>query len=358
MGAPISNRERLLTVFRGQKADRVPLTVYAWIYRWAAEDRFLVDRPYSPFLTLIETVGVCKETRENVTTDQEEIVENGRRQVRTRISTPVGYLTECVEFDPGFESRWVREHLIKSVEDYAVLQYICEHTKLEPDPEAYVQADAAMGQRGVVTGGLPPIPLVWLATEMMGLETWAMGLMEHPAEFDELHASVTRLYRQRLEFAAESPAEVIWFADSLTGAIVSPDLFHRYCLDSYNYGCRLFHEAGKLAFAHFDGENATIQDCIARTGIDIVEAFTPPPMGRMTVAQARAAWPDKVVSLNFPGNLFSHPEDEIAAYTANYLQEGGREGKFVIGCTEEFPRHEFDRVFSAIAQTMNEFEGG
>jgi hypothetical protein len=357
MKASLSNRERLLTVFRGEKADRVPLTVYEWIYRWASEGLPLAERPYSSLLTLIDTRGVSTESARGVTLDRTERIESGRRQVLTRVSTPLGELTERVEFDVSFESRWVRDHLIKSVDDYPIMKYICDHTELEPAPEDFLEADAAMGERGIVVGGLPPTPLVWLATEVMGTETWCTGLMQHPDEFDELHESVTRLYRRRLEIAAESPAEVIWFADSLTGAMVSPDLFNRYCKDSYDYGCRMFRQAGKRTFAHFDGANGPIKDCIAQTGIDVIEAFTPPPMGQMSVAEARAAWPDKVVSVNFPGNLFVQPDAEIAEYTRQYLEEGGREGKLVIGCTEEFPRDQFDRVFSVIARTMNEYEG-
>lgn len=352
----ISNRERLLTVFRGGRPDRVPLTIYDWIYRWASEGLEVGERPYSPFLTLIDTCGVCRESVPGVSVTQEEILEDGRRQILTRISTPRGDLTKRVEIDPAFESHWLREPLVKSVDDYAAMRYIYDHTDLEPAPEDYRDADRRMGEKGIVVAGLPPVPLVCLQAEVMGTENWCEGLMQHPEEFDELHDSLARLYRRRLELAADSPAEVIWFADSLTGALVPPHLFDGYCKDFYDYGCRLLRQAGKRTFAHFDGDNLAIKDCIAATDIDVIEAFTPPPMGPMTVAEARDAWPDKTVSLNFPGNLFSCPEDEIARYTAQYLEEGGRDGHFVIGCTEEFPRHEFDRTFSTIARTMNDFE--
>jgi len=353
----ISNRERLLTVLRGEQADRVPLSIYAWIYRWAQPGSPPGERPYSPWLTLIDTRGVCRDSQKDVTIEHRECIVEGHRQVLTRISTPVGELTERAEFEPAYQSRWIREHLIKSVEDYAIVKYVCDHTEIEPVPEDYLEADAILGERGIVVGGLPPIPLLWLYAEVMGTETWCEGLMQHPDEFDELHESATRLYRRRLEIAAESPAEVIWFADSLSGAIVSPELFNRYCKDSYDYGCALLRQTGKRSLAHFDGANKPIKDCIGRSGIDIVEAFTPPPMGQMTVAEARAEWPDKVLSLNFPSNLFTRSDAQIAEYTAQYLREGGQEGKLVIGCTEEFPREEFDRVFSVIAQTMEECQG-
>lgn len=342
-----------MTVFRGGKPDRVPLCIYAWIYRWAQPGSPPGARPYTPLLTFIDTRGVYRETVRNVTLEHREVTEGGRQQTVTRLVTPIGELTQRTEPDPAFGSRWVREHFVKTVDDYRVMRYVCDHTALEPDFDELLQADTVMGDEGVVVAGLPPVPLVWLQAEAMGTETWCMAMMEHPDEFQELLASVSRLYRKRLEIAAGCPAEVIWYADSLTGALVPPHLFEAHCSHEYAYGCKMFRQAGKLTFAHFDGANAPIQENIARTDIDIIEAFTPPPMGQMTVAQARAAWPEKAVSLNFPGNLFTSPDDEIEAYTRQYLREGGREGKFVIGCTEEFPPNEFDRVFSAIARTMD-----
>jgi hypothetical protein len=172
----ISNRERLLTVFRGSKADRAPLTIYAWIYRWAQPGSPPGQGPYSPFLTQIDTRGVCRDVRRDITVDQRETTEGGRRQILMRVSTPVGELTERVEFDPGFESRWVREHMIKSVEDYAIVKYICDHTELEPTPQEYLEADSTMGEQGIIVGGLPPIPLLWLQAEVMGNGILGLGI--------------------------------------------------------------------------------------------------------------------------------------------------------------------------------------
>ena len=111
-------------------------------------------------------------------------------------------------------------------------------------------------------------------------------------------------------------------------------------------------QAGKLSFAHYDGDNMPLRDCINSVKLDIIEAFTPPPMGRMTVAQAQKAWPDKVLSINFPGNLFTEPAEVIEKYASQYIEEGGDEGKFVIGCTEEFDFTRFEHTFDAIGRAM------
>ena len=157
-----------------------------------------------------------------------------------------------------------------------------------------------------------------------------------------------------MEIAANSPAEVIWFPDNVTGTIMSPRLFNKYCKPIYDYACNVLRQAEKLSFAHYDGANKPIKDCIADANLDIIEAFTPPPMGDMSVAEARQAWPDKVLSLNCPGNIFREPAEIIESHIRRYLEQGGAEGRFIIGCTEEYDPDRFEHAFSAIVRAVYE----
>jgi len=350
-------RERLMTVFNGGKADRVPLTIYDWILKAAWPG------PGNPFeqqgLTLIGVAGLFEDKHDDtVTIDRKEVGSGRDKQVITTIKTPVGEVTERAGFDPSFGSKWIREHFIKAVDDYKVMQYVYEHTTTEAKYEEFVAADKKMGQRGIIVGGIHPIPVVWLMVEIMGTETWCEAVMLHTEEFDALHESLTRVFKRRLEIAAGSPAEVIWYADNVTGTVVSPRLFNKYCKPIYDYGCKILKQAGKLTFAHYDGTNLPLKDCIASVDIDIIEAFTPPPMEQMTIAQAREAWPDKVLSINFPGTLFGESSEVIEKYVYEYMEQGGNEGRFVIGCTEEFDFASFEHTFSAIARAMEQFQTG
>ena len=54
---------------------------------------------------------------------------------------------------------------------------------------------------------------------------------------------------------------------------------------------------------------------------DIVEAFTPAPMGDVTVAEARAAWPDKALWLNFTSSVHLEPDEAIRAHARQLIQE-------------------------------------
>jgi len=342
-----------MTVLKGGKADRVPWTIYKWILyaAWQKEENPFQDQG----LTLIDSSKVFKETYNNVEVNVEKIGSGKDRQVITTIQTPVGEITEKASFDPNFGSRWIREHFITTVDDYKVMKYVYDHMSIEPDWDDYIEKDKQMGDAGIVLGEILPIPVMWLMVETMGTEAWCEGMMLHTVEFEELLESLTRIYKRQVEIAADSPAEVIWFGDNVTGSIVSPKTFDTYCTPIYEWACKVTNDSQTLSFAHYDGDNIPLKDGIDRSGLDIIEAFTPPPMERMTVAEARKAWPDKVLSINFPGNLFTEPAKVIEKYTCEYMEEGGDDGKFVFGCTEEFDFTMFEHTFSAIARAMSKF---
>jgi hypothetical protein len=118
----------------------------------------------------------------------------------------------------------------------------------------------------------------------------------------------------------------------------------------------LVRAAGKLPIAHYDGSNRPLLQALARTGLPVIEAFTPPPMGDLTVREAKAAWPEKVVWVNFPGSLFVEPYETIRAYTLDLLQQGAPGGRFVLGCTEDFPMSEFEKTFGAMQAALREYQ--
>ncbi len=344
----MNGRERLMTTLRGEKADRVPLTIYDWLIPDKKAGKRLIDKG----LITINSKRVFHEEIRGVTVRKKEIGLGINKEFVTTIETPVGSLVERAKLDPTLQSRWVIEHFIKSLDDYRVMKYVFDHTETKPAFEEFREADVRTGLRGIVLGEILPIPIQWLSVELMGTETWSEGVMMYPDEMAELHESLTRLYRQQVSIAADSPAEVIWLPDNITGSIMSPQLFDQYCGPIYAEACVELKQADKLSFSHFDGINRPIAKNIAQTPVDIIEAFTPPPMCDMTVAEACAAWPDKVLSLNVPGILFTEPYEVIESYIKQYMKEGSQRNGFVIGCTEEYDFTKFEHAFSAIGSAM------
>jgi hypothetical protein len=347
-------RERLMTVIRGGRADQVPFTICQCLLPDSPAGRKL----HMQGLTPVGWTKLFKEKTDNsVTVSRKEIINEGKREVVTEIITPVGRLMERAGFDPTVGSRWILEHLIKSPEDFIVMKYVFNRTTYEPYWEDYILQDKKMGENGIIYGQIMPIPVQWLLTELMGTQVWSESVMLYTDEFEELLESLTGIYKKLVDIAADGPAEVIWLEDNITGTIMSPVLWDKYCKPIYDYICTVFKQSGKKSVAHYDGENRPLIECIKNTKIDVIEAFTPPPMGNMTVAEARKAWPQKVLFVNVPENIYHLSSEVIGRHITEYMEQAQNLDGFILGCTEDFEMKYFEHAFTAIAAAMKKFQG-
>lgn len=341
-------RERLMTALAGERPDRVPFTCYEWLIPPTPCGRELVA---SGGLIPISACGLADEIRDGFSVTETTVGSGPERRLHRTVTTPLGTLTEITAYDPTLGSPWLEKHMVADIETYPILQYVFEHTRLAPNNTPFAQTEKRLGDRGITLGMVNPIPIARLWVQYMGAEAWCEGMMLETDAFDALHDALLALYRREIDVAAASPADVIWLPDNVTGTMISPATFAKYGVPAYDYACSTLRAAGKKTFAHYDGANRTLASAIARTGIDIVEAFTPPPMGDLAIADARVAWPDKVLSLNIPGMLFSARASVIRDTIAQYLAEGG-DRAFAIGCTEDYDPRLFETAFPCIADAI------
>jgi hypothetical protein len=346
-------RERLLTTLRGGRADRVPWSIYSWILPKTNAGRELHRRG----LGMVAAEPVSSAVHDQVSIHEKRYTSSGRPTTRTWIETPVGVLTHVTTIEPSFGSRWIEEFFIKSVQDYDAAEFFFRHTRLEPNAGRWHEANRAMGDGGIVLGGTMPIPIMHLMTEWMGIQGLTEGLYDHPDRFDALIDAVSILYKRRIQLAVEGPAEVIWLDDNITASVISPATFARYAAPVYAQALPLLRQAGKIPINHYDGSLRPLISSVAAANLPVVEAFTPPPMGDLSVADAKRAWPTTMIWVNFPGCLIAEPQEVIRRYTLELMQEAAPGGRFAIGCTEEFPFDHFEEAFTAIGRAMAEYEG-
>jgi hypothetical protein len=305
----------------------------------------------------MEYKHLFRAVHDEVTLTEERIDRGGQPYERVRIETPVGTLTEEATREPNYGSRWIRKYFITGAEDYPAAEFFFRHTRFEPDYDTWRQADLALGDGGIVVGGIRPIPIMYLMVAWMGVEGLAEGVYFHTEQFEALLDALDQNHERLLQLAAESPAEVIWFDDNVTATIISPKLFERYCAPVYARAMPIMRSSGKIPIAHYDGSIRPLLHLLAQTDLPVIEAFTPPPMGDLSVAEAKAAWPDKVVWVNFPGSLFVEPAETIETYALELLQQAAPGGRLVIGCTEDFPADQFEKTFTAIGRALAKYEG-
>jgi hypothetical protein len=86
----------------------------------------------------------------------------------------------------------------------------------------------------------------------------------------------------------------------------------------------LLHDKNKLIYNHAHSSYLkAYEDLLLETGLDMVDAFTPSPVGDLSVAEARAAWGNRIViSVSLPETIFWSDPEASAQYTRDLIQQG------------------------------------
>ena len=75
----------------------------------------------------------------------------------------------------------------------------------------------------------------------------------------------------------------------------------------------------------------------------------------MTVAEAREAWGDKILGINFPSSLHLAAPERIRGAVRDILEQSGDGRGIILGITEDVPEDRWEISLNAIADALNDF---
>lgn len=343
-------RERLLTTLRWGEPDRVPLVVYDWVLPRGIAERQLRDMGVG----LVIRLPAHRIEHRQVHFTSVEYWEQGRRLIRRTVHTPVGEAWQVLDPEAAYGSTWILEHFIKEPEDYRVVEFMIRDAVYHDNYEAIREAQRRLGGDGLVYVRLAKAPLQEMLLLMLGMEQFAIDYKFRRDLFDSLHNAMLERYEELYDLTAGSPVEVVTLADNITSDVVGRERFRHYLLPVYKRLRDRLSATGKLLGVHMDGRLRSLRKDIAEAEIDFVEALTPPPMGDVSVQEAREAWPGKALWLNFTSNVHIEPPDVIEAHTRQLLEEAGNKRGFAMGVTEDAPVEALEKSLAVIARVLNE----
>lgn len=371
----MNKRERIEAVIRHKTVDRIPWTIYKSLIPWSEAELKFRNANLS---FLYQHFPICRVRRPNVEVREEARFVFNKKQgekviVRTFI-TPVGEVSSLHEFridnapGPGDRIRrfgseidqldlsWIRRYPFNEASDYEILEYIVKDTIYEPNYEEYKKTDCLIGSEGVVMARMGKSPFQSILYELLGPEKCFLEFYDRPARFQSLYELMFEKEKEKYKIAADSPAIIVWCPDNITGTLTSPNFFKKFCLPFYNEMANLLHRKNKVFAVHMDGQLRSLVDLIAETRIDVVEAFTPPPMGNLPISEAKAVWKDKVIWCNFPETLIATSDAKtIEDYTIQLLKSVTPGDNFMLGFTENFPLDRWEVAFRAIAKALEKY---
>lgn len=343
-------KERITGALRGEMVDRVPFTSYIGLFPENERDPLMKEGE----IGLVHRVGVYRSQSPNVKSKQEEFFENGERRIRYIYETPVGSVSETLRTGGGYGTNLRCEFLIKGPEDYKVVEFMMRDVVYTPNHDGILDAEKKMGDDGVVVGNFKYTPIQQMLVLLMGPQRYGIDYYENRDLFDSLHDAITEKDREIYRIAADSPAEFFIYGDNITSDMIGLERFIKYCLPRYNEAAEILHEKGKRLGVHMDGNLRLLRESIAGSGIDFIEAFTPSPMFDVSVADAREAWPEKVLWINFTSCIHIEGREAVRSHTLELLRQAYPGSHFLISITENVPDNVRKESFATIAKTLQE----
>ena len=341
-------RERLEAFWSGERPDQIPYTIYQYEWRHTADDPAWQPM-FEQGLGVTWHIPPFRVTYHDVEVTYQEYVENGKQIRREIRRTPLG------EIDATWAEGWHQKYFLETPKDYQVMTHIVEHVEITPAYEAYLAWEAELPWYAVAMPIIGRTPLQTILVDMAGLQNLSWHLFEYEEPVRKLYDALLRNFRRIIEVAAEGPGRFVSNLENFTSETLGPRRYEQFLLPVYEECFPVLHEAGKIVGCHYDGRTASCKEQIARAPIDLIESLTPPPEGDQTLAEARAAWPDKLFWSNVNVACYDLPPRQLKELVLERVQEAALDGKrLAFEVSEQYPsnwRESIPIVLEALQET-------
>ena len=285
----------------------------------------------------------------------ERKIEQRGAEMRTVYVTPVGKVsTSCVYTDEmrraGASISMVREHAIKSREDYKVLRFIFENIELRRDLRDAMKYDEWVGDAGMPVhfGCLAVSPMQFIMRDIIDVTQFYYHMHDYPEELDSLARSMGGFFDKLFETIAAGPGKVFLAGGNFDETITYKPFFEKYIEPYLQRLSAMLHYKGKYLLCHCDGENNDLLDMYGASGIDIMEAVALHPMTKNTYREIRERVGESITiwgGINSTALLPTVSDEEFEAYISGLLDDVRRDKHFIIGVSDTTPANAvFDRI--------------
>ncbi len=350
-------RERVLALLSGEEPDRVPVLASdtlrlgppgGWVRRLTERGLGLIRRvcPYRPHFNFPASVNLFLPT---VHCASDYFLDGRRMKIRFTLETPVGEVSSvvAVKFTGTLGAYTRDEPFIKGRSDWRVFTYLFRQLTrvMGPNYEEFAREEDTLGGRGITLGYLTKtaFPRAWI--QLASPEQAVVDFKQMPAELEEFLEAERLFHQKAAEISAGSPAKVLNFYDNITD-MVSPQLFEGFSVPTYRLYAEAMRGTGKLLACHMDGRLAHLKENIARSPVQLIESFTVPPVGDVSLTEARTAWADKLLFVNCPPHLTHVPLEQVRLGYLALLDEWGSK-RLAIEHMEDLPADEMEPHLAA-----------
>lgn len=325
----MTQRERILSVYRGETPDCVPfmLDLSHWFYHkhrkpwdlsvgYEEPEYDLIDYHkmvgagfYVPNLASVYGVKHPEDVRAEV----EKETSGSHTSIVWRYHTPLGSIERRRIWEDRNYAWGIRDWSVTSEHDLRVLAYALKDRQFSPKWGNYQAWVDYIGDIGVAYIGLGYSGIGQLLNYWMGIEGTMYAIADWPETVREVVDQINENNLKLVDLVAQSPAEVIVMGDNISSDIQPPRFWKEWSRPYYAEACSRLHKAGKYVAVHVDGKMRGALKMISDAGADCCDAATPPPMGDLTPEQCREdAGPNLILSGGVSPDLWLPSASEAA----------------------------------------------
>lgn len=323
----------------GERPERIPFSIYG-AFCGSLEEKPAWAPLFERGLVPTYWMPTFSSTRNGVEKVSESYEENGQTVRRTTLKTPVGEIYATSYLPPGSLMAWPKKHWLSTAEDYRVRTWLVKNLEIRPNYGAYHRLVEQTAPWGLVLPAIGRTPFQRILVDWAGLEQFTFHLIELEEEVLELYEALFENFRKIVEITAEGPGRYVACQENFTAESMGPVRYERFLLPVYKECIPTLHQAGKVVGTHYDGNLSSVKHHIADAPIDLIESLTEPPEGDMTLAESRAAWPEKRFWNNINVAKFDLPPDQLQAEIHRGVAEAAPDGRgLAFEISEDLPKN-------------------
>lgn len=323
-------RERVLAAMAGEMPDRIPFVVWNNKLPGGSINQQLLD---------LEACIVNKSTVYHFSTPGIEIeteqLESKDACARKHIiyHTPAGVFSTTVRLCES--SVWTEKMPFSGPDDYDSMEVFIRSKVYTACYDEFLKEDLQYPGQSLARPQTIYTPIQQLVCKYMGVQKFCIEWVDRRDRLLALCDVIADDRRKRLKLVADSPARFAVIEGNVIASVIGPERFEKYHIPYIEEACELLHGRGKWAGAHLDDNNKTIAPLVAKTSLDMIESFTPPPDCNLSLAEARRVWPEKTIQINFPSSIHLRGPAQVQKAAVEILHQAAPGNRFIIGVSED-----------------------
>jgi hypothetical protein len=357
---PMTDRERILAIIEGRLPDRIPWIPRLQIWYDAHRQRNDLPSPYEGWdLRKIEQdlqMGTPAREGRVFRTELDGVevrtAETGADMITTYTTSKGSVSTisrrSTTWSEGGIAGGLVVKHMITGPEDYPVVEEIVRRTRIIPTYSEYLAYDALVGDAGLPLVAMGPDPMYRIIQDLIGYNDAFFHLHDDRARVMHLYDVLEEQALEIQQVVLDSPATLILHGEHFDSQFTPPRLFRSTMLPYFQAFADRLHARGKVLVCHADADTSRLLELIKEAGFDMAECFVTAPMVPVTLAEARAAFDDRVIIWGgVPSSILCDPVSDAAfeAYMDDLFRTIAPGHAFILGVADNvMAEAKFDRI--------------